>query len=141
MGWQIFSDIIDFMFLIDIFVIFNTAYYDEYLQIVEDRKMIAKKYLTGWFAIDTLAILPFDRIMNASKTNNLLRFARIGRLYKLVKLTRLLRVLKIIRNKSKLMKMIQDFLKVSIGFERLFFFILLFLILVHIVTCIWVFQA
>ena len=29
----------------------------------------------------------------------------------------------------------------SIGFERLFFFLLMFLILVHIVTCIWIMQA
>jgi hypothetical protein len=31
LGWVIFMYSIDFMFLIDILVIFNTAYYDEYL--------------------------------------------------------------------------------------------------------------
>ena len=94
--------------------------------------------MTGWFTIDILAIAPFDLIMNATKTNNLLRFARIGRLYKLVKLARLLRILKFIKNRSKLMKIIQDFLKVGIGLERLIFFIFIFLLLVHIVTCLWI---
>ena len=30
-GWMIFTMVIDGLFLIDILVIFNTAYYDEYL--------------------------------------------------------------------------------------------------------------
>ena len=70
-----------------------------------------------------------------------MRFARIGKLYRLVKLTRLLRVFKILKNKNKVLKMFQDLLKVSIGFERLFFFVLMFLILVHIVTCLWIMLA
>jgi hypothetical protein len=39
------------------------------------------------------------------------------------------------------MKMFHDLLKLSIGFERLFFFLLMFLILVHIVTCLWILLA
>ena len=39
------------------------------------------------------------------------------------------------------MKIIQNFLKVSLGVERLFFFIVMFLLLVHIVTCVWILQA
>ena len=139
--WIVIYYSIDFLFLIDIIVIFNTAYYNEYLQIIDDRKKIAKQYISGWFTIDILAIVPFDLIMNATRTNQLVRFMRIGRLYKLVKLTRLLRVFKMIKNKSNVMKMFQDLLKVSIGFERLFFFFLMFIILVHIVTCLWIMLA
>ena len=65
----------------------------------------------------------------------------MGRLYKLVKLTRLLRILKIMKEKSKLLRYLNDFLKLSLGFERLFFFILLFLILMHIGTCLWIIVA
>jgi hypothetical protein len=32
-------------------------------------------------------------------------------------------------------------MKIGIGFERLFFFILMFLILCHIVSCLWVLVA
>ena len=138
---MIVTNTIDTLFMMDIIVIFNTAYYDEYLQIIDNRKLIVKQYLTGWFTIDILAIIPFNLILNATKTNQLVRFARVGRLYKLVKLTRLLRILKILRNNSKIMKMVSETLKVSMGFERLVFFFLMFWILVHIVTCLWIMQA
>ena len=36
------------------------------------------------------------------------------------------------------MKVFADLLKVGLGFERLFFFILLSLVTVHIVSCLWV---
>ena len=41
LGWVIIPAIFDILFLMDIIVIFNTAYYDEHLQIVDDRKKIA----------------------------------------------------------------------------------------------------
>jgi hypothetical protein len=69
------------------------------------------------------------------------RLVKIGRLYKLVKLTRLLRILKIMKEKSKLLKYINEFLKIGLSFERLFFFLLVFIILCHISTCLWVMIA
>ena len=70
--------------------------------------------------------------------SGLVRFARIGRLYKLVKLTRLLRVFKIMKNKGKFMKIMTDTFKVGMGTERLFFFMLLAIILTHIVSCVFI---
>ena len=70
--------------------------------------------------------------------NDVVRIARIGRMYKLIKLTRLLRILKIVKERSKLLKYVQELMKIGIGFERLFFFVLIFLILCHIVSCLWV---
>ena len=58
--WVIINATIDILFLIDIFVNFFSAYYDAEFQIVEDRKLIAKEYITGWLTIDTLAIIPFE---------------------------------------------------------------------------------
>lgn len=65
----------------------------------------------------------------------MVRIARIGRLYKLVKLTRLLRVLKIFKDQNKLIKKLTGFLKIGIGFERLFFFMMIFLLALHILSC------
>lgn len=89
------SFIIDMLFLFDIILIFNTAYYNEEMELVQDRKSIIKNYVQGWFAIDFLAIVPFDVILNASQFNSLARVARVGRLYKLVKLSRLFRFIKV----------------------------------------------
>lgn len=37
--------IIDFLFFLDIIVIFNSAYYDEEVELIDDRKEIAKFYI------------------------------------------------------------------------------------------------
>jgi hypothetical protein len=87
-------------------IIFNTAYYQEDFKMIEDRKEIAKDYLRQWFAIDLVAILPFDLIMKlftneeasgGKNLNSIVRIARLGKLYKLVKLMRLIRILKILK--------------------------------------------
>ena len=105
------------------------------MELIQDRGAIAKKYLHGWFPIDLLAIIPFDLLINASDFNQMFKVARFGRLYKLIKLTRLLRILKIMKDKSSLIKYLNDILKIGLGFERLFFFLLMFFILCHLVSC------
>jgi hypothetical protein len=66
--------------------------------------------------------------------SKLVRVTRVGRLYKLVKLNRLLKMLKILKLKSKVK--IMDGAKS--GYERMIFFMMIFLILIHIVACCWV---
>ena len=46
-------------------------------------------------------------------------------------------MLKVVREKSKLVKFLKEKLKIGVGLERLFFFLLLSTLLCHIVTCIW----
>lgn len=59
------SFIIDLLFAIDILVIFNSAYYTEEMDIVEDRRTIICNYLKGWFIIDFLSIIPFDVLLDS----------------------------------------------------------------------------
>lgn len=128
-------------------LIFLSSYYDDNMRIVTDRKVIAIGYLRGWFLVDLLAIFPTDVFIQGGKDindssakdwNEFARVTRLGRLYKLVKLTRLFRILKIIKQRSRIAKYMQDFLKISIGFERLFFFIISSLVFTHIVSCLWI---
>jgi hypothetical protein len=81
--------------------------------------------------------------MSASNENinNLARLAKIGRLYKLIKLTKLLRVLKIVKERSKLLKYVRELVKLGYGFERLVFMTLIFVMICHIVGCLWIFFA
>ena len=152
-GWAVTNITIDLLFLIDILVMFNSAYYDEDFQIIESRKMIANAYVRSWFFIDAVAIIPFEYFVEAAtqqsdgstggNANNfeMVRIARMGRLYKLIKMTKLLRILKIIKQRSQLLKYLNDILKIGLGFERLFFFLLIFIIMCHIMTCIWLIAA
>lgn len=55
------NNAIDILFLCDMFVIFNSAFYDEEsYKMTENRNEIACAYLKGWFIIDLVSILPFD---------------------------------------------------------------------------------
>ena len=56
-------------------------------------------------------------------------------------MTRLLRILKIVKQRGQLLKYLNDILKIGLGFERLFFFLIIFLIMCHIMTCIWLIAA
>ena len=122
-------------------IIFNTAFYDNYLKIVDDRSLIARRYLSGWFSIDLLSIIPFDIIFSELHLNGLIRFVKIGKLYKLIKITRLLRLLKILKNQKRFFKILNEHLQLGLGFERLIFFMMMSLIAIHIVTCLWIIFA
>ncbi len=76
-------------------------------------------------------------MLSSGSFNRLARVARIGKLYKIVKMTRLVRMLKIVKERNKLVKYLNEILKIGIGFERLLFLMLIFLILCHIAACIW----
>ena len=131
--------LIDILFLVDIIIIFNTAYQDEFFKLITNRKVIAKNYLTGWFTIDLVAIIPFNLILQATTNmNQIIRFARIGKLYKLVKLTKLIRIFKIVKSKGRFMDVFTNLLKIGPGFERFFFFLLISMILTHITSCMWI---
>jgi len=58
------------MFLIDIFIIFDSAFYNHEFIIVETRKIIAKEYIKSWFLVDLLAILPFEILSQQQNYND-----------------------------------------------------------------------
>jgi hypothetical protein len=131
--WHTYNNICDLLFCIDILVCFNTMFLDDDFVIINKRSTIGKKYISGWFFIDLVAIFPFDRVIKvkANGLNSLVRLTRIGRLSKLLKLTRLLRALKVLNPKNPMMQ-------AEFGFERLLFFSVLSIIFLHIISCLWI---
>lgn len=134
---------IDFFFAIDIILNFFFAYHDSDFELITSHKKIAKSYLCGWFIIDFVAVVPFGRIFSSAfgSFNRLSKLTKISKLYKLIKMTRLVRMLKIVKERNKLVKYLTEILKIGVGFERLLFFVLIFLILCHIIACLWIFSA
>lgn len=140
--WVVANVVVDVLFLMDILLIFNTAYYDEDFVLVDSHKQIAKAYCKGWFAIDVLAILPFDFLLDsAGDFNDIVRVARIGRLYKLVKLIKLLRLFRLIRERKKMMKQVGAVMRINVALERLTFFFVSFLLTCHVTSCFWILTA
>ena len=139
--WAFIGYLIDFLFLVDILVILNSAYYDDNFKIVEDRNQIAKKYLTSWFIVDLISIIPFELIFMIGNLTDYLKVTRVARIYKIIKMTRLLRLIKILRERTKLFKYINEIFKIGMNFERLVFFTIIFYIMVHTFTCLWIVLA
>jgi hypothetical protein len=64
LGYKSFLYAIDILFLIDIIVNFNSAFEDDYLEIIDDRKSICLNYIKLWFFIDFFSIFPFELVLN-----------------------------------------------------------------------------
>ena len=141
-GWTISEYVVSFMFFIDFLLTCFEAYYDDERNLVFDLRKILSNYATGWMIPDVVACLPINLLLSQDKHyNSLIRVARLPRLYRLFKMTKLLRLTKVMRGSSPTMRYIAYLLKISITFERIFWFILIYILLVHIVTCMWVFVG
>ena len=127
------------IFAFDIVLNFFQAYLDQDFTLIDDRKEIAFHYLTSWFVVDFISVIPFDAFIDKGNVNKLARFTRIGKVYKLVRLTKLARLIKIAKAQSQFMKHVAEILKIGSGFERMVTLLLTFFILQHVTACLWIF--
>ena len=132
---------IDSIFFIDIVLTFNTCYYNDEIQLIDNRKVIAITYLKGWFTVDIVSCIPFNFFGITSDYAIMTSIARAGRLFRILKLTRLVRLFQIFKDRNRLMKYISQFFSIGLGFERLFYFILIYIIVCHIVACLQILLA
>mmetsp|Transcript_16211 Transcript_16211/g.23456 ORF Transcript_16211/g.23456 Transcript_16211/m.23456 type:complete len:616 (-) Transcript_16211:47-1894(-) len=139
-GWFLFDTIIDGVFLVDVGVNCLLAYYDDKRNLVTDRKQIFMNYLKTWLVPDLLACLPMQLLLQNSKNySSLIRVARLPRLYRLIKIAKLARVVKIVKNKGTISKYFNFIFKLSAGVERLILSLLTFVVVLHVICCLWVF--
>lgn len=117
------DNVVNYLFIIDIFANMITAYYDLDNVLVTNNKFILINYLKTWFLLDLCSVyfilyqyrIPFDEIFtptNADTTNTdtlttdtnsatsktsytqLLRLTRLPRLYRLLKVFKLFRIVR-----------------------------------------------
>lgn len=62
-AWNIIDAVVDVLFVFDMILIFNTAYYDNNYRLIDNRKQIAKAYLTSWFSIDAISVTPMEMLV------------------------------------------------------------------------------
>lgn len=102
---------IDMFFLTDMFINFISAYDDPETLLPEIRpKVIAANYISGYFFIDLLAILPFQYLDGSKdKSLKLAKIARLPRLYRLLRIVRMIKLLKAFKKDAQLVGFIDSF--------------------------------
>ncbi|ETV84250.1 hypothetical protein H257_03509 [Aphanomyces astaci] len=135
---------VDLSFLMDMGFNFMTPFVDkENNQLIEDMGQIAQKYLTGWFILDFVSIIPFDVISMTFKGDSggpeisakkdltsHLKIIRIIRLFRLIKLVRVLRASRIYSRWEAIL----GFKYTSVKLAK---FLSCVLILAHWLACLW----
>ena len=130
--------IVDFLFLFDVLVNSISAYYKEEDVLVYTNLEILISYAKSWMVLDIFTSLPYTLILSNQYTSAS-RLGRMPKIYRLIKIAKLMRVMKFLKSKNKLLKFLECFSKISVGIERLLYFFLIFVGLVHIISCLWYF--
>lgn len=140
--WLVVEYMVSGFFFMDFCLNCFLAFYDREKVLIVEPKKIFVNYLFSWMIFDLFACLPFTLIFDSKgQYNSVVRVARLPRLYRLIKITKLLRVVKVMRNGNQILKHMNTLFKISASFERLFWFVFTYIVLIHLVTCMWVFLA
>jgi len=79
-----FDNLGNVLFFVDIFIAFNTSFFNADGEEITDRKQIALHYMKGMFLIDFISSVPFDLINKEFKVLSILKVVRISRLSKMI---------------------------------------------------------
>lgn len=135
--WTVFmviNLIVDTLFLIDVCMSFNTAYYDEHAILIDSRPLIAWKYITSWFCLDVGTSIPLDQIICSLGLSEFIS-SEIVRSIKIVRLLKLARVLKFMRILKK-WELVSGSKYVR-TMSRMGKFIALMIFVTHMAGCLW----
>merc|ERR1740117_2287521 len=91
-GLYAFVSVVNSYFLCDILMTFCTGYTDHMGLAVMVPRMIALRYLQGWFICDIIAGIPWEWLSTGDSAARLTRSFRFVRAFRLLRLTRLLRL-------------------------------------------------
>lgn len=148
LGWFIIDQLVDAMFIIDIVLNFRTAWLsldpEDYGRYIFNAKTAAKRYLTSWFPIDLLSVVPFYFIdiyllyadVEASQARSIVRVPKMLKMIRLAKLLRVLRASQIFKRWDRYLAQ-----RVQIGCTKLAKSMVLFIWMLHLLACLWYFAA
>ncbi|CAM9385787.1 unnamed protein product, partial [Ectocarpus sp. 12 AP-2014] len=132
-SWAIFGHVVDGMFLVDMLVSFDTAYWDDG-NIVTSRKLIAREYLRTWFIVDFVSTVPLDTMFSRMLLNSdALRSTKLIRMIRLIRLFKIFRLLKM----STFFERYQEAMPVNPAVIRLTKLVILMSFAAHLAACVW----
>lgn len=144
----------DLIFITDIFINFFVGFYNYEEELVKNLQLIAINYLTGWFFLDLIASIPgsliifilsyeADANIAASKKISVINKAtRLSKVYRMIKFTKLFKIVKISKDDQKNVNVLGlEEMNLTSALQRFIKFIVTFLIVSHMITCIWIYLA
>jgi CRP-like cAMP-binding protein len=138
--WIITDLIVDFLFFCDVVVNCFLAYYDYDMNLVVDKRKILLAYFKGWMVFDVIACIPVQFLLETEADySSLVRIIRLPRLYRLIKMTKFLKHIINSRHRNGCTKWYKRFLHISPTLEKLIWFVVTFILMIHIFSCIWIF--
>lgn len=142
--WYVLDKIIDVFFLADLGLNFVTPIIVNY-ETVFDVKKISREYLTGWFTLDLLGLIPFEELLllYSEATSGLQLIAQLGkalRLLRLLKLMRLLRTFDFTNSDNFILKFLDANYRGTV-FYLLLPNTLLMLFILHLLACVFYLEA
>lgn len=124
--------LITIIFCLDIIVIFNTEVKTG-LNVLTDRKSVAKHYLATWFFLDLLAALPLAPLFALVAPHDV-----SGTLaYQILMLFRLLRLLKLVKISTTFISL-QELIDIPPALMRLIVFLFWFALIAHVMSLGWI---
>ncbi len=145
-AWFCIDLIIDCLFMTDVCINLDTAFYTPENVLVTSRSSIFWNYLQGWMILDIIASIPMDLVemmlfgSGSAFSVKTLRLARLPRLYRLIRITRFVKISKVLK-KTAVFDQMDEFFETNTGFGRLIMFIVAVLTFIHIVGCFWYYFA
>ena len=133
--WFVIETIVDIVFLFDILINLNSAFYDKDGKIVFSRFKVFTSYLFGWLLVDIVTILPFSFILESGTqdpSNRSIKFIRLIRIVRVVRAKKIGKILKVLAETNTF-----TFLKTHQGISRLFGGLFAVLLMTHFFACIW----
>lgn len=125
---QVFENVVDGLFFLDVVYNFFTAYMDHHLNLVTDKRAIARNYLGTYFPIDLVSTIPFDRIGQAafsSSEGSELTAVQVLKVTKVLRLSRMMRFLERIKhaNGIRIVRLVMYFVMATHWFACFYHFI------------------
>jgi hypothetical protein len=103
--WFFVELMIDSLFIIDVYVNINSAYFNDEGRFIKKRNEILFAYFKSWMLIDILACVPFHLILgdeeatgtstDTGEYKGFVRLLRLPRLYRLIRISRLFKFFKL----------------------------------------------
>ncbi|KAL7551021.1 hypothetical protein ACHAWF_014220 [Thalassiosira exigua] len=134
------ESVIDLLFAMDIALNFLTAYNDSETGIlISHPKLIALRYIKGFFFVDLISTIPFGYILTQSPWAIANKFGKLGRLPKMIRFARaarLLKLLKVYKLQNFIMRLEIEY-NVHHGVSRMIKIVMLIMLVTHLVGCFW----